>query len=104
MRKILLICTALLLAMPGFSGAQAADRGWIAISNGYAKQLTDVAFAHHPEAGSQQGLSQFDTKVSQPTLADEEQERQETEAVLAKLKAAAAQKSSRKKSPKTCRS
>ena len=65
---------------------------WIAISNGYAKLLTDVAFQHHPEAGSQQGLSQYDTKVAQPTLADEDQERQQNEAVLVKLKAAAAEK------------
>ena len=41
---------------------------WITISNGYAKLLIDVSFKHHPEAGSQQGLSQYDTNVSQPTL------------------------------------
>ncbi len=45
-----------------------------------------------PKRGSQQGLSQYDNKVSQPTLADEDQERQEREAVLVKLKAAAAEK------------
>jgi hypothetical protein len=71
---------------------QAPASDWITISNGYAKLLTDVSFAHHPEAGSQQGLSQFDEKVGQPTLADEDQQRQETEAVLVKLKAAAAEK------------
>ncbi len=67
-------------------------RSWIAISNGYAKLLTDVAFEHHPEVGSQQGLSQYDTKVAQPTLADEDHERQQNEAVLVKLQAAAAEK------------
>ncbi len=65
---------------------------WIAISNGYARMLTDVSFAHHPEGGSQQGLSQYDNKVGQPTLADENRQRHETEAVLVKLKAAAAEK------------
>ena len=70
----------------------ATPENWIAVSNGYAKLLTDVSFEHHPEAGSQQGLSQFDTKVAQPTLADENLERQQTEAVLVKLKAAAAEK------------
>ncbi len=69
-----------------------ATQNWIAISNGYTKLLTDVAFQHHPEAGSQQGLSEYDTKVSQPTLADEDQERRQNEAVLVKLKAAAAAK------------
>ena len=54
--------------------------------------LIEVVFKYRPEAGTQQGLSQFDTKVSQPTLANEDQERQETEAVLAKLKSAAAEK------------
>ncbi len=41
----------------------APAENWITISNGYAKLLTDVSFAHHPEAGSQQGLSQYDNKV-----------------------------------------
>ncbi len=70
----------------------AAQPEWITISNGYANQLIQVVFDHHPEFGSQQGLAQYDNKVSQPTLADEQQERKETEAVLAKLQAAAAQK------------
>ncbi len=43
--------------------------------------LLAVEMKHTPELGSNQGLSQFDTEVSQPTLADEDQERQETEAV-----------------------
>ena len=54
--------------------------------------LIQVAFKFHPEQASQQGLSQFDTKVSQPTLANEDEERKETAAVLEKLKAAAAEK------------
>ena len=70
----------------------AARPDWITVSNGYANMLIQVVFQHHPEFGSQQGLAQYDTKVSQPTLADEDQERKETEAVLAKLKAAAGEK------------
>jgi hypothetical protein len=70
----------------------APPEDWIAISNGYAKLLMDVSFEHHPEAGSQQGLSQYDNKVGQPTLVDENQERQQMEGVLRKLKAAAAEK------------
>jgi uncharacterized protein (DUF885 family) len=73
---------------------QATPPSWIAVSNGYAKLVTDVTFAHHPEAGTQQGLSQYDDKISQPTLADEDRERAEAEAVLVKLKAAAAEKQS----------
>ncbi len=69
-----------------------AQSDWVAISNGYAKMLLDVSFKYHPEFGSQQGLAQFDTKVSQPTLANEDAEREDDEAVLAKLKAATAEK------------
>ena len=78
--------------MPCFAQTQAADKSWVAVSNGYANLLIEVVFKHHPEAGTQQGLSQYDDKVSQPTLADEDQERKETEAVLAKLTSAAAEK------------
>jgi uncharacterized protein (DUF885 family) len=73
------------------AGAPAVP-GWVEISNGYAKMLLDVAFEHHPEFGTQQGLAEFDTKIGQPTLADEDKERAQDEAVLVKLKAAAAEK------------
>ncbi len=92
MRKLMLILAAAILSVPCVAQTQAADKSWIAVSNGYANMLIEIVFKHHPEAGSQQGLSQYDTKVSQPTLGDEEQERKETEAVLAKLKSAAAEK------------
>jgi len=92
MRKLMLIIAAAALSLPGFGQAPAADKSWIAISNGYANMLTDVLFKYHPEAGTQQGLSQYDSKVSQPTLANEDAERREAEAVLAKLKTAAAEK------------
>jgi uncharacterized protein (DUF885 family) len=91
---ISLLCAAA-FCLPVFAQTQAtqpADRSWIATSNQYANMLIDVAFKYRPEFGTQQGLSQFDTKASQPTLANEDQERQETEAVLAKLKSAAAEK------------
>lgn len=73
-----------------------AQPEWIAVSNSYANQLMQVVFQHHPELGSQQGLAQYDTRISQPTLANEDQERKETEAVLAKLKAASADKQQEK--------
>src|SRR5271167_2598461 len=88
----MLISAAAVLTAPWLAQAEASDKSWIAVSNGYANMLIGVVFKHHPEAGSQQGLSQFDTKVSQSTLVDENQERQETEAVLATLKRAAAEK------------
>ena len=74
------------LARPG-----ACRPDWIAASNKYTNLLLAVEMKHTPELGSNQGLSQFDTEVSQPTLADEDQERQETEAVLATFKSAVGQ-------------
>jgi len=101
-RKISLLPLILLFAVSAFSPSQAAapkqvsapssEQGWVAISNQYANMLIAVSFKFHPEQASAQGLSQFDNKVSQPTLANEDAERQETTAVLAKLKAAAAEK------------
>jgi len=74
------------------AGARSAEQSWIEISNGYANQLFAVTMKHHPDVGTREGLSQFDPLISQPTRADEDAERRETEEVLAKLKAAAAQK------------
>ena len=92
MRKLMLVVVVVISSVLASAQAQPADKSWIAVSNGYANMLIDVFFKHHPEAGTQQGLSQYDNKVSQPTLADENQERKETEAVLVKLQSAAAEK------------
>jgi uncharacterized protein (DUF885 family) len=64
---------------------------WIAASNDFTNQLVKVETKHDPENGSRQGLSEYDELVSQPTLADEDQERKEVEQVLSKLKVALAQ-------------
>jgi uncharacterized protein (DUF885 family) len=69
----------------------AAEPSWVASSNEYTMKLLAVEMKHRPETGSDEGLSQYDALTAQPTLADEEHERQETAAVLAELKSAAAQ-------------
>ena len=71
--------------------AQEMPADWIAASNKYTNLLLAVEMKHTPELGSNEGLSQFDTGVSQPTLADEDQERQEAEAVLSTFKSAVGQ-------------
>jgi uncharacterized protein (DUF885 family) len=71
--------------------AQTAPPSWVAVSNAYTNKLVVVEMKHRPESGSDQGLSQYDALASQPTLADEDQERQETEAILAELKSAVGQ-------------
>jgi Bacterial protein of unknown function (DUF885) len=87
-RRFAIYLSVAILCLPVCAQAPA---DWIAASNKYTNLLLAVEMKHTPELGSNQGLSQFDTNVSQPTLADEDQERQETEAVLATLKGAVGQ-------------
>ena len=87
-RTIIFILGAAILFLPPVAQVQAEGPAWITASNNYTNMLLAVQMKHHPEFGSNQGLSQYDTDVSQPTLADEDQERRETEAVLTKLKGA----------------
>ncbi|MGA3210751.1 MAG: DUF885 family protein, partial [Terriglobales bacterium] len=94
-RKLTSLLIATFLTLTAAAQDPVADRTWIATSNKYANLLTEVNFKHHPEAASAQGLSEFDTRIAQPTLADEDQERQETVAALAKLKGASAEKQPR---------
>jgi hypothetical protein len=90
-QKIGWILLAITLSLPVFGQASAGEPNWVEVSNSYTRKLLAVEMKHRPEAGSDQGLSEYDTKASQPTLADEDQERQETEAVLAELKNAVGQ-------------
>ncbi len=79
---------AALLGLPAYGQTQMAEPEWVKVSNGYTKKLLDVQMKHNPESGSDEGLIEYDTRASQPTLADEDQERQEAIAVLAELKSA----------------
>ncbi|HEY1873407.1 MAG TPA: DUF885 domain-containing protein [Steroidobacteraceae bacterium] len=85
---VILAC-ALSMAARGESRAGNPAPAWIERSNTYTNMLLEVQFAHTPERGSRQGLMRFDERISQPTLADEQVERRELEAALAKVDAAA---------------
>jgi uncharacterized protein (DUF885 family) len=85
---VILAC-ALPMAVEGESPAGNPTPAWIERSNTYTNMLLEVEFAHTPERGSRQGLARFDERISQPTLADEQAERRELEAALAKVDAAA---------------
>ena len=95
MRRFILPGRIILVVVVALSSlavlAQESPADWIATSNRYANQLMAVEMKHSPELGSNQGLSQFDEDVSHPTLADEDRERSEKEAVLATLKSALGQ-------------
>lgn len=85
---LLSMCAQLQAQSPSQSQTQSNASGWIAASNRYTHSLLEVEFKHRPEFASREGLSQYDTKISQPSWTDEDQRRQETAAVLEKLKAA----------------
>ncbi|HTV97376.1 MAG TPA: DUF885 domain-containing protein [Steroidobacteraceae bacterium] len=78
------IFAACMLAAPA---AALAAAQWIEDSNHYSQMLVEVRLNHSPEYGSSQGLSQYDTKISHPTLADELAARAERDAVIEKIKA-----------------
>ena len=85
---VILAC-ALSFAAWGAPSAGNTAPTWVEHSNTYTNMLLEVRFAHAPERGSQQGLARFDERISQPTLTDEQAERRELEAALAKVDAAA---------------
>ena len=90
-RKIsLLLATASILLLCSLQ-VEAETPAWIAASNAYTNQLAEIEFKHNPEQGSNQGLSKYDTEIGQPTLADEDQERKETKALLDSFKTAVGQ-------------
>jgi hypothetical protein len=89
--RLVLILAVALLIFPLAAQTAPAAPSWVAVSNAYTNKLLAVEMKHRPESGSDQGLSQYDILASQPTLGDEDQERQETAAVLAELKSAVAQ-------------
>jgi Bacterial protein of unknown function (DUF885) len=82
------IVVGLLAALLSLAARAQDPAGWIATSNKYTNLLLAVETKHTPELGSNEGLSQFDVEISQPTLADEDQERKEKADVLATLKRA----------------
>lgn len=78
---ILLSCSFAL-----FSAASAQDnKAWIAKSNHYTQQLIELDKKYSPEYGSSQGLAEYDTLVSVPTLANTLAQRKEQEALLTVL-------------------
>jgi hypothetical protein len=88
MRSVLIVLIVFLLAMSTIAQDKPADHAWIATSDTFTKILVQVEMKHSPESGSRQGLAEYDELISQPTLADEDHEREEIQEVVAKFKAA----------------
>ena len=85
---LLLLCIAVL---PLCAQQKNDDNNWVDISNQYTRKLLKVSMEHNPVFGSRQGLTEYDERVPQPTMADEDQERKENEKLLAEMKAAVPQ-------------
>jgi hypothetical protein len=86
MKTISLLLTASLLLA---QSEPSPTKEWIEKSNRYAHLLLDIDKKYHPERASAEGLAEFDTKVSVPTLGNDLAERKEVEGALATLKTAA---------------
>jgi uncharacterized protein (DUF885 family) len=86
MKRIVVMTAGVIIACTLFLGAQQPQ--WVAVSNSYTKRLMDVEMKYTPEGGSEEGLAEYDERVSQPTLANEDAERKETAALIAEFKAA----------------
>jgi len=76
--------------------AEHPDKPWIEKSNLYTIRFLLVELEHDPEKGSKQGLARFDERISNPTLADELDERHELEAVLSTTDAAGIKETNKK--------
>ncbi len=66
-----------------------AQAEWIEKSNHYTNLLLAVDKKYNPEDASSEGLAEFDSKISVPTLANAKAEEKETQEVLTTLRAAA---------------
>jgi uncharacterized protein (DUF885 family) len=75
----------LLLLVPALSASAQNNQAWIATSNGYTQKLLDIQARYSPEEASAQGLSKFDDKVTDYSLAAEASRRKEEEAAVARL-------------------
>jgi uncharacterized protein (DUF885 family) len=80
------LSSVILLSVMAF--AAPAQQAWIEQSNQFTNSLLAIQLEHSPEQGSTQGVAKYDDRISDPSRADEIAERRETEAALAKIKAA----------------
>ena len=74
---------SLLLAAPLMAQTATPDHAWIAKSDAYTAKIIAVDMKYSPEGASAEGLSQYDEKISVPTVENMMAERHEDEAVVA---------------------
>ncbi|MEO6150904.1 MAG: DUF885 domain-containing protein [Mucilaginibacter sp.] len=64
------------------------SKAWVATSDKYTNMLIESDKKYSPEYGSSQGLAQYDTLISVPTLASQKAQRKDEEALVATFQAA----------------
>jgi hypothetical protein len=88
MKRNTIFCTATMVAMciaPLTARLQpkAIDgKAWVTKSDQYTQKLIDLDKKYSPEYGSSQGLPEYDTQISVPTLANQLAERKDEEALV----------------------
>ncbi|WP_158799818.1 DUF885 domain-containing protein [Pedobacter sp. L105] len=91
-RSIFSASAALVICLSPFSAKlqtkTTADKDWIVRSNHYTQMLIDLDKKYSPEYGSSQGLAEYDTQISIPTLANQLAERKDEEGLLLQYTAA----------------
>ncbi|GAB2701416.1 DUF885 domain-containing protein [Mucilaginibacter koreensis] len=65
-----------------------SSKAWVAKSDRYTQLLIDLDKKYSPEYGSSQGLAEYDTQISVPTLATQLAERKDEETLAARYKTA----------------
>jgi uncharacterized protein (DUF885 family) len=90
MRRLIaaIALTCLSVVAVGEQPGAAPPKEWIKQSDAYTRMLLDVELEHDPERGSREGVSKFDERISNPTLADELATRRGLKAALVKIDAA----------------
>src|SRR3954471_12786483 len=78
-KRLILISSLFPLAV------SAQKQVWVIKSNQYTQQLIDLDKKYSPEYGSSQGLAEYDTLITIPTLANDLAQRKEEEALTAKF-------------------
>ncbi|SFD74234.1 protein of unknown function [Chitinophaga sp. CF118] len=85
MLKELILVSCSFAVIPLAVRSQTVEQGskaWIAKSNHYTQQLIDLDKKYSPEYGSSQGLAEYDTLITIPTLANMLAQRKEEEALV----------------------
>ncbi|RVT96451.1 DUF885 domain-containing protein [Mucilaginibacter limnophilus] len=89
MKLTSLLPAALVLCLSPFAVlAQAPAHNWVKISDKYTDMLIELDKKYSPEYGSSQGLAEYDSLIGVPTLANQQAERKDREALMKQYTAA----------------